>query len=72
MESKNPVKIEKWKVAEFLGISSETLRKMLNECYLDDLVKLGYEPRKKILYRHWLDVVFPSGFGYYDNENNKK
>jgi len=68
-KSKNPLYLEKWKIVQLLGVSRETVRKMLNVYYFDDLKKAGYRKTTKILYQHQLDIVFPLGL---DFEMNKK
>lgn len=62
--SKNPVCIEKWKLAVQIGISYRSLARMLNEIFYDDLVKLNYNKYQKIVYRHQLDFLFPHGIDF--------
>jgi len=41
--------MSKYEVCRLLNISSNTLHRYLNVMYLDDLKKLDYHPRQKLL-----------------------
>lgn len=69
-ESENPLKIEKWRVAEILKISDRTLCRWLNVLYYDDLKKQGYRKTQHGLLQHQLDVVFPYGLDFEFNPEN--
>ena len=60
----NPEKIEKWRLAILIGISSSTLSRMLNHFYFDELKKLNYRKNQKFLFKHQLNYLFPAGIDF--------
>ena len=62
--SKNPIKIERWRLAQLLGISERTLRRMFNELYFDELKKIGYTKGTLYIFQQYLDYVFPNGIDF--------
>ena len=65
--TENPITIEKWRLADVMGISLRTLSRWLNEVEYDELVKIGYQKYQHYITRKQLDYLFPSGlsFDYY-------
>jgi hypothetical protein len=63
-KAKNPIYIEKWRLAQVLKISPESLRKLLNRENLQQLQKLNYQTRQHRLFRHQLDYLFPEGIDF--------
>ncbi len=60
----NPYSIEKWRLAQILGISQRTLSRWLNEIEYDELKKRGYRKTQKILLKPQLDYLFPAGLNF--------
>ncbi len=62
--TKNPLIIEKWRLATLIGISSRTLSRWLNEQEYDELKKIGYNKHQHYITRKQLDYLFPSGISF--------
>jgi|GEM_PF-2883764 hypothetical protein len=63
-KAKNPIYIEKWRLAQVLQMSPQSLRNLLNRKNLQQLQKLNYQPRQRRLFRHQLDYLFPEGIDF--------